>query len=434
MRPSRILLLIGLAVFAISVPAAILEDVPAEVILVLWGGLAAAILADLALSPSRRSMKLYIYGPAEVFTNEIAEINLGIEGRRTLPARIGCRLDLPEGLAGPVETWIESVGTDAVARIGLTAKRRGRWPIPRLWLRWRSRLRLIEFCPRFSTQVVVDATPNIRPVQSGQIDVKVRSSLFGMKENLIKGEGSEFHQLRDWTVGMDIRAIDWKHSARHRTLVAKEMRAERNHQVILALDNGFLMREEIAGLPKIDHSVNAALATAWAAILGGDLIGLYGFDSRPRLYLPPEAGRGAFARLRKRTAEMEYRTVETNHTLAMAQLHARLKRRSLVIVFSDFVDTTTAELLVENVAVLNRHHVIVFVALRDPGIERIANGTPDTLTDVANSVAAAEMLKERDLVMERLSRLGVFVINTRPEQLTAELITTYLNIKAREVI
>ena len=136
--------------------------------------------------------------------------------------------------------------------------------------------------------------PNIRLVQSGQIDVTVQSTLYGVKENMLKGEGSEFHQLREYVTGMDPRTIDWKQSARHRALVAKEMRAERNHHVVLALDNGFLMREEIAGLPKIDHAINAALACAWAAGLGGDQVGLYAFDSQPRMFLPPEPGAGRF--------------------------------------------------------------------------------------------------------------------------------------------
>jgi hypothetical protein len=103
-----------------------------------------------------------------------------------------------------------------------------------------------------------------------------------VKENRAIGEGSEFHQLRDFVPGMDVKTIDWKRSARRRALVAKEQRAERNHHVIVALDNGYLMREEIAGLPKIDHAITAALATAWAAAIGGDLVGFYSYDVRPR--------------------------------------------------------------------------------------------------------------------------------------------------------
>ena len=373
-------------------------------------------------------------GPAELFINEANDFSLRLYADGGLPRDMRARVDWPRGLEGPEEVFLSPDRDGLATTMHVRATQRGQWPIERLWLSWASQLGLISFCPRLNVDAQIDAVPNVRPVQSGEIDVAIRSTLFGMKENILKGEGSEFHQLRDWVQGMDPRTIDWKQSARHRALVAKEMRAERNHHVILALDNGFLMRERLNGVPKIDHSVNSALAIAWAAGLGGDLVGLYAFDSQPRLFLPPEPGRAAFPRLRTRMAGLEYASVETNHTLGMAHLHTRLKRRSLVVVFSDFVDTTTAELLVENITVLNRSHVIVFVALRDPELEAIANGNPDGMTDVARAVSAAQMLRERRVVMERLHRLGVFVVDALPDGVTARLISTYLTIKSREII
>ena len=148
------------------------------------------------------------------------------------------------------------------------AIRRGVWTKTCLWVVWPSRLRLFEFTPRLTVVHEVRVVPNIRPVQSGQITTTVMSTLYGVKENRAIGEGSEFHQLRDFVRGMDVKTIDWKRSARRRALVARELQAERNHHVILAFDTGYLMREDIMGLPKIDHATTAGLATAWAAAVG----------------------------------------------------------------------------------------------------------------------------------------------------------------------
>ena len=60
--------------------------------------------------------------------------------------------------------------------------------------------------------------PNIRLVQSGEITTTVQSTLFGQKENRAIGEGAEFHQLREFVKGMDVKSIDWKRSARQRML------------------------------------------------------------------------------------------------------------------------------------------------------------------------------------------------------------------------
>lgn len=434
MRPSTRLMLLAIGAFAVSMLAISIEPLPDELGLYLWVGIGGLLAADIALSRARSGWQVDLDGPVEIFTNEDGWFTLNLLTAGGLPGEMRARLAWPQGLNGPEEIRLKPTEDGAAAEVPVRAIRRGRWTIERIWLSWASRFGLVSFCPRLDMQAEIAAVPNIRPVQSGQIDVTIQSTLFGVKENMLKGEGSEFHQLRDWVAGMDPRTIDWKQSARHRTLVAKEMRAERNHHVLLALDNGFLMREEIDGLPKIDHSVNAALACAWAAGLGGDLVGLYAFDSQPRLFLPPEPGRVAFPRLRSRMAGLDYSSVETNHTLAMAHLHQRLKRRSLIVVFSDFVDTTTAELLVENITVLNRTHVIIFVALRDTALERIANRSPDGMTDVARAVSAAEMIRERRVVMERLHRLGVFVVDAEPQNVTAQLISTYLTIKSREII
>ncbi len=428
-RPSLRLLTLALVALVATIIAMAMGDVVRDGALLFWVGLAAFAAADLYMSV-KRGQQINVEAPAEVFVGETGELTLRAAG--DILAQ-GARVEWPVGLEGPADAALSTL-IDGVATIPFRARRRGQWRVERMWLYWPSRFALFEFTPRLKLEVSIAATPNIRPVQSGQIDVAVRSQLYGVKDNLMVGEGSEFHQLREFTTGMDVRGIDWKRSARHRNLVAREMRAERNHHIIIALDNGYLMREEVAGLPKIDHAVNAALAIAWAAALGGDLVGLYAFDARPRLFAPPEPGRTAFNRMRARTAEMDYASVETNHTLAMAELYARTPRRSLIVVFSDFVDATTAELLVENVTLLSKRHVIVFVALSNPDITAMATGAPKSLDDVANAVSAGQMIKERRVVMERLTRLGVVVVDTSPDKVTAKLVSTYLDLKAREVI
>lgn len=432
MRPGRRLLGLALLAFAASLVAVAAGGPMPAAALAPWLALAALLALDLALS-LRRRIGVLAAAPAELFAGEQGTVELTVDG--AAPTGLTGRLDWPRGLDGPSDVAFErDPATGSAARLAVRARRRGIWRLDRLWLRWPSRLRLLEFTPSVALDLTIAVVPSLRPMLSGTIDVAVRSQLFGAKENIVKGEGSEFHQLRDYTAGMDSRSIDWKRSARYRRLVAKEMRAERNHHVVLALDNGFLMREEIDGLPKIDHAVNAALATAWAAAVGGDLVGLFAFDSRPRHFLPPEPGRRAFARLRSRTAALDYETRETNHTLALTHLLGRLQRRSLVVVFSDFVDTTTAELLVENVRLLGRRHVVVFVALRDPALERLATAAPRSLDDVAVGVAAGEMRRERLIVMERLARLGIVVLDVEPAAVTARLVSTYLDLKAREVV
>jgi uncharacterized protein (DUF58 family) len=125
---------------------------------------------------------------------------------------------------------------------------------------------------------------------------------------------------------------------------------------------------------------------------------------------------------------------ETNHTLALTELNARTPKRSLVIVFTDFIDTTSAELMIENIGILARRHLVVFVTIRDPDLEATVDQAPDDLDGVATLVAANQWVQDRRRVLERLVRLGVTIVDARPNTMTARLVSTYLEIKAREMI
>ncbi len=435
MRPSRRLLIISAALLGASALIITSGAAPAALAVALWAALILFMIADLAISPSSRSVSVEITGPDEVFSGEDAVFLTKLTTRNfDLPPRLYAILELSGALGTTLAFGLSGNPRNVSGEARVPARRRGVFQLPALWLAWPSRLGLWEMTPRIALDTVLKVIPNIRPVASGQIDVKVQSDLYGVKENALVGEGSEFHQMRDFIPGMDTRGIDWKRSARRRDLVVKEMQSERNHQIMIALDNGYLMREELAGLPKIDHAINAALATAWAAGLGGDLVGLFSFDAVPRLFVPPQPGRAAFPALRAHTAALSYQSASSNPTLALAHLNGRLNRRSLIIIFSDFADTTTAELLVENLTVLNRAHVIIFVTFADPELEKRVGQPADSLHSMAETVAAAEMRRERRLVLDGLSRIGVICLETTPGELTPRLVSTYLDIKAQELI
>ena len=430
MRPSRRCIILIVALIVVTTVIVALPAVPAEVALLFWGVFGGILLTDLLVAPSRRGMAAEIDLPDSVFTNEAITLRFRLSGKRRLPPHANARLEMPEGFDGDVGFALNN----GSGHTQLRGKERGEFALKSVWLNWPSPMRLWEIVPRWPIDAKVRVEPNIRPVSSGSIDSQVNMALFGVKVSANKGEGSEFHQLRDFTTGMDTRMIDWKRSARRRNLVAREMRAEQNHQVILCIDNGHLMREEIDGLPKIDHAINAALATAWAAGIGGDLVGLFAFDNQPRRWVPPIQGRVGFPRLRTEMADLRYASVQSNPTLALTTLNARVSRRSLIIIFSDFVDTTTAELLIENIGVLNKSHLILFVAMSDPEVAELAEREVGSLNDMALAVAASDMRRERQIVLDRLARMGVLTIDTQPGALTAELVSSYINIKAREMI
>jgi uncharacterized protein (DUF58 family) len=435
MRPSSHLIALVLAMAALTVIVSVWWRDMSMLLVFLWVVLAVVTAGDLVFSALSGRMAVDVNLPPQGFVGHAAPFTVVINKQKgKLPEGIDIRLDTaPELVIG--ERRMERAASGPVkASFDLQLTRRGQFSVRELWLKWPSRLRLIDRIVRLPVAREIAVVPDISPVLSGAIKTQILPLEAGQKDLRLRGEGSEFHQLREFAAGMDPRSIDWKRSARMRNLVVREMRAERNHQIILCVDSGRLMAEQLGGFTKLDRAINAALAMCWAGGLAGDLVGFYSFDSRPRLFQPALPGRSAFARLQTVCADLNYETQETNHTLGLTHLSGRLKRRSLIVIFSDFVDSITAELMIENIQVLARHHFIVYVALRDPMLAKLMEPEETTLDAIAHSVAARQIVQERRAVMEKLARLGVLCLDSTPEALTSDLIARYIEIKSREMI
>lgn len=443
MRPSARMIALVLALTALSVLVTVLAPDQGLALAVIWGGLTLLAALDALLSPASRGIAARAEAPENGFVGTEVALRVTLAAPR-LPERFDLALDHDDGIETPLLTGLapEAQGPEAqgdadggaALEIPLSLIRRGPRRITRLSMRYPSRLGLFEVIANWPLDLTVNGLPNIRPILSGAIEAQMLPLLDGARIMQIKGDGTEFHQLRDFVAGMDPRSIDWKRSARARSMVARETRAERNHQIILCLDTGHLMGERLDQLSKLDHAINAGLALVWAAGLGGDNVGFYSFAARPQPFLPPRPGRSAFGRIQASCADLVQEPVESNHTLGLTTLNGKLKRRSLVVVFSDFVDSTTAELLVENLAVMQRQHLILYVALRDPAMQALTRPEDEGLDAVARAVAASQILAERQAVLDKLHRLGILCLDVAPGALTPALVSRYIDIKAKELI
>jgi len=320
------------------------------------------------------------------------------------------------------------------AEVRLDPLRRGEGRIEGVWARWRGPLGLVWLQRHATEGAPVTVTPDVAGVKEAALRLFARDAPLGAKPLLDAGEGSDFHALKEFQTGMDLGDIDWKQSARHGKLIGREYRTERNHHVLLALDTGRLMSAPAAGLPRIDRAINAALLLAFVSLRIGDRVGLFAFDSRPRLASGLTSGPAAFPLLQKLASGIDYSTEETNFTLGLTALAGRLDRRAMVVVFTDFADATSAELMIENVARLMRTHVVLFVVFRDAELEELVACEPRSPEDVTRAVIAERLLRQRDAVATRLKRLGAQIVDAPAGGLPAALLNSYLDVKRRGLV
>ena len=97
-------------------------------------------------------------------------------------------------------------------------------------------------------------------------------------------------------------------------------------------------------------------------------------------------------------------------------------------------DSTSAELMLENLDRLRARHLILFVTLRDPGLDAMAGAVPAAVSDLHRAVIAGELRSDRELVLRRLRRMGIQVLDVRPGDASPQLVSRYLDVKRREMV
>ncbi len=436
MRPT----LRAVLLLAAGFPVALLVVMTSGRLWTMWlayvGAAVLAIGVDVALALPRRRLAVTCEVPSTLYIGDGDAIAVSLSASNwARPTEVELLCDLDEQLEPqPIRTVTLAPDTVCELPIKLVPRRRGSFMVRNVWLRWTGPFGLMARIRRERLERTVSVVPNVRAVRTAALRYFSRDAEFGIKAERFAGSGSEFDALREYAAGMDPRSIDWKHSARHRKLVCKEFRAERNHQIVLAIDSGYLMSEPIGGIPKLDHAINTGLLLAYFSLRAGDKVGLFGFDASVRTYAEPVGGMQNFHRLQQLSAAITYQAAETNFTLGLAELASRLTRRSLVIVLTDFVDTVTAEIMIENAQRLASRHLVVFVTLRDPSIAEMIGAPPRELSDMYRSVVAGDFAREREVVLGRLRRLGIHCIDVPPERVSVDLLNRYLDVKRRELI
>jgi uncharacterized protein (DUF58 family) len=396
---------------------------------------ALAFALDVAIAPRLARVSVRPELPAELAVGVPHEAALVLQNDSGRALTVRLHVDVTAPLAEvPAREGLALPPGPSRVPLRLHAGRRGTAHLDALWLGARGPLGLAAFRREVALDRPLRVGPNVRAASEHAAQLFSTQDIHvGLRVERHRGDGSEFDHLREYAPGFDIRSIDWKASARHARLLVRETRAERNRQVVLAIDSGRLMAEPLDGVPRLDHAVTAALTLAYVSLHVGDRVGLASFDDRLRQYCPPGGGTASIAALRRSAGDIDYSTAETNFTLGLMELQRRQTRRALVVVLTDFVDTVTAELMVENVTRLSRRHVVVFVALQDPLLQAVADRRPDDVGDLHRAVVAHSLLRDRELVLRRLARLGILCVDAPPRLVSAQLIDRYLYAKRKEL-
>ncbi len=317
----------------------------------------------------------------------------------------------------------------------VTPPAKGDFTFGDLYFQYPGRLGLVRRQAVTPARRAVKVYPNL--VETAKYELLARRGRLmqlGIRAARVRGGGSEFESLREYVPGDEYKKIDWSATARRGKLISRQYEAERSQNIMLLLDTGRNMLQSVQKMAKLDYVVNTALMLAYVAAASDDKVGLMAFDADIRAYLPPAKSKAQVYGILESLYNLEARMVETDYKAAFQNLSTRWRRRSLVVLFTDLVDPDSSAQILDAVPMISNLHRVVCVTVSDPNILHAAKSVPADSAGVYRKAVATQVLQERRAAISVLKRRGVWTIDSPPEDLSADLINHYLDLKSRSLI
>ncbi len=319
-------------------------------------------------------------------------------------------------------------GEETAFEYHLCANERGDFHFDGVQLRLHSPLRLWWQSRMAGDAQRVRVFPNFAPLAKfAMFSAEQASRLVGAHLRRRRGEGTDFHQMREYRIGDSLRQIDWKATARARRLISREYQDEKNQQLVLLLDTGRRLMARDGALAHFDHVLDAALVVAYLALRQGDAVGLLA-SGGASAWVPPRRGIGAIDELLRATYALQPQPVATDFLAAATSLSLHQRRRSLVMLVTNLRDEDMDDLLAA-ITMLRKRHLVCVASLREGSLDTALEEPVHDLPGAIRTSATAHYLEQRNTAHDALRNHGVMVLDVACDQLAASLVEKYLAVK-----
>jgi uncharacterized protein (DUF58 family) len=431
-RPGLPVALTGRAALAALIGAlVVLAFRTTAVLLAVNGVLLAAIAADLILAGSVRPLRMTRSGDTRVLLGETASITVTIENPGGRPLRAIVRDSWqPSAHARPSRAALRIPARGrATLTTALTPDRRGDKIPGTVTVRSLGPCGLAGRQGRHVVPWTVRVLPPFRSRRHLPEKLSRLRQLDGQHRSLLRGQGTEFDSLREYVIGDDVRSIDWRAAARSRDVMVRTWRPERDRRILVVLDTGRTSAGRVAGVPRLDASMDATLLLAALASRAGDRIDMMAFDRRVRARVLGAPRSTVLASFTEAMAPLDAELTECDMAGLTSAVLAVARHRCLIVLLTDLNVTAIQEGLLPRLPILASRNTMVVAAVADPKLDELAAGRGDPAQLYA--AAAAERARaERQRISAQLRQRGVQVVDAPPDRLPGALADAYLALKA----
>lgn len=442
MKPSRLLLIWLALLVVISIVLGALQalqiDLPSSLISINWGLLLALLaLAVIDAVRLRRlpSPRIKRQMPGSLALGRWGEVKLEVVHEFAEPLKINFFDHVPDGLAFEYLPTVVELQPGHVSQLTyrLRPLERGHFCFEQCEVNLPSPLGLWSGKRLLSVRDETRVYPDFARLYGGELRaVDNWLSQLGIRQRQRRGQGQEFHQLREFREGDSLRQIDWKATARQRTPIAREYEDERDQQIIFLLDCGRQMRSHDGELSHFDHALNACLLLSYVALRQGDAVGMSTFAGDEPRHVAPVKGSGQLNVLLNAVYDLGSTQLPADYQAAANQLLARQKRRALVVLVTNLRDDD--DQVLGAVRRLSAQHRVLVASLREEALDTLRQTPVQTLPEALAYCGTIDFLNDRSQRHERLTAHGVAVMDVRPAELGAGLVTSYMSWKKTAAI
>jgi uncharacterized protein (DUF58 family) len=270
--------------------------------------------------------------------------------------------------------------------------------------------------------------PNFAPIAHlTTLGLEENINRLGVHLTQRRGEGLDFHQLREFRAGDALRQIDWKATARQHKPISREYQDERDQDIIFLLDCGRRLRHKDDQLSHFDHALNALLCTAYVALRQGDAVGVMSFAGDQR-WLSPIKGQAGIHTLLNHLYDLHSSTESSDFIQASQQLIKRHRKRALVVVISNVREEDGEDLLTAT-GLLAQRHMVMIASLRENFLDRTLARAAVNFHHALHYCATLQFVQQRQQLLHKLQASGVVMVDSTPQQLHMNLVNEYMKIK-----
>lgn len=339
-----------------------------------------------------------------------------------LPVQLQIRDFLKQGTLSPKE--------NRSVTYFIRPTKRGEYCFGKLHLYIEGVLGLIKRHYSFGDKQVVPVYPSLIQMQKyAFLAVSKFAAQFGIKRVRRIGQSKEFEHIKDYTRGDDIRAINWKATARRNNLMVNHYEDEKSQPLLCIIDKGRAMRLTFEKLSLLDYAINSTLALSNIALQKSDKVGLLTFSDRLGTYIPPENSAVQLKKLSVALYNQKTSWGESSYEFLYSCARAQLKQRSFLILFSEFDSLPSLERQLPYLKKLNKFHLVLVVFFEDTELIEILKKPVYSIKEVYMKTISGKFSLEKQIIAKEIGRHGILSLLTTPKALSINLINKYLEIK-----